>query len=165
MPEGYTEAINRENAETPLEAAARLEALGGGVAQARREEREADAVIADIDDYVAATDPASLPEAERQLEAWAIPDGPLEGVPADVALSPDREMEPLVAVFAAHSASEASIIRGLLEAEGIPAVSDDLSAPVMGSIFQSGETRWGDVLVPARLAGQARAAIALSLEQ
>lgn len=163
MPEGYTE----KEAETPLEAAVRLEAADGGVsaAQTRREEREADAVVADIDAYVAATDPASLAEAERQLEAWEIPVGPLEGLPAGTALSPGREMEPLAAVFAAHSESEANIIRGVLEAEGIPVAFDNLSGPIMGSIFQSGETRWGDVLVPARMAEQARAAITLSVQQ
>lgn len=161
MPDGYTKG----EFETPLEAAARLEAADGGGegARTRREEREADAAVAGIDAY--ATDPASLGEAERQLEAWEIPNSPLEGVPTDIALSPDREMEPLAAVFAAHSESEANIVRGLLEAEGIPAVFDDLSAPIMGSIFQSGETRWGDVLVPARLADEARAAIALSVQQ
>jgi len=35
----------------------------------------------------------------------------------------------------------------------------------MGSIFQTGETRWSDVLVPARLADQARVAIAGAVEQ
>jgi len=147
--------------ETPLETAARIEAAQDlGAAQDRREEKEADMLVADIDAHVARTDPASLPEAEQALNAWEIPSNPLAGVPGDVALAPGEESEPLVAVFAAQSESEANIVRGLIEAAGIPAVFDSLPAPIMGSVFQAGEARWGDILVPPRLADQARAAIA-----
>ena len=117
-------------------------------------------LVADIDQYVARTDPDSLPEAERALDEWQIPNDPLEGVPGDVALDPEAGTEPLVAVLAAGSEMEANIVRGLLEAAGIPATFDGLPSPMMGNIFQAGETRWADVLVPARLADQARAAIA-----
>ena len=167
MPENtYSEAASLEaEAETPLEAAARAEEAQRrgetrGAAQARREEEEADRLVADIDAHVARTDPASLPEAERALNDWQIPTDPLEGVPDTVALDPDAEREPLAAVFAASSEMEAGIVRGLLEAAGIPAVLDGLPAPTMGGIFQAGEARWGDILVPARLADAARAAIA-----
>lgn len=151
--------------ETPLETAARLEAAQNraeerGAVQTRREEQEADVLVADIDSYVARTDPASLPAAEQALNDWQIPTSPLEGVPDNVALNPDEEGDPLVAIFAAQTETEANIVRGLLEASGIPAVFDSLPAPIMGNIFQAGESRWGDILVPARLADQARAAIA-----
>lgn len=160
MPEeAYTEETYPK--ETPLEIAARQEsAEGRGAAQDRREEQEADRVVADIDAHVARTDPASLPDAERALDDWQIPVDPLDAVPGDTALEPNLEGEPLAAVFAAQSETEANIVRGLLEAEGIPAVFDGLPAPSLGSIFQAGEARWGDLLVPARLADQARAAIA-----
>ena len=149
------------NAETPLEAAARLEVSEEGTAgQDRREEREADVLVADIDAHVARTDPASLPEAEEALEAWEIPNDPLEGVPGDVALEPNVEGPPLVAVFAAQSEMEANIVRGVVEAAGIPVTFDGLPAPMLGNVFQAGETRWGDLLVAAQDADAARAAIA-----
>ena len=151
-------------AETPLEAAAREEAARARpeereAAHTRQEEREADVLVADIDSYVARTDPDSLPEAERALNDWQIPTDPLEGVPDNVAL-PDADTEPLAPVFAAGSEAEANIVRGLLEAAGIPAVFDGLPSPMLGNVFQAGEARWADILVPARLADQARAAIA-----
>ena len=152
-------------AETPLEAATRQEADQNRpeereAALARREEREADMLVADIDAHVARTDPASLPEAEQALNDWQIPTDPLEGVPDDVALDPQVEGEPLAAVFAAGNEMEANIVRGLLEAAGIPATFDGLPAPILGNVFQAGEACWADILVPARLADQARAAIA-----
>lgn len=142
--------------ETPLEAAARAEGEAG---QARQEEREADRLVADIDSYVARADPASLPEAEQALNDWEIPGDPLEGVPGDRAVAPGQEGEPLVSVFAAQSEMEANIVRGVIEAAGIPVTFDGLPAPILGSVFQAGETRWGDLLVPARLADSAHAAI------
>ncbi len=148
-------------AETPLEAAARAEAQADSSgAQAQREEHEADVVVGDIDEYVAQTDPASLPEAERELEAWQIPTDPLAGVPGDVVLEPGVEGEPLVPIFSAQSESEANIVRGLLEASGIPAVINSLSGPALGGIFQPDETRWGDLLVAPSDAEAAQAAIA-----
>ena len=156
-----TETAYANEGETPLESAVRAEAAeASGAAQTRREEQEADRLVGDIDSYVAATDPASLPEAERALNAWEIPSDPLEGVPDNVAVAPGVEGEPLVSVFAAKNETEANIVRGVLEASGIPAVFDGLPSPIMGSIFQAGETRWGDILVSAGLADKARAAIA-----
>ena len=153
--------MTEPNTETPLEAAARADAAREhGAAQTEAEEREADMLVADIDAHVARTDPASLPEAEQALNDWEIPTSPLEGIPDSVALNPGEETEPLAAVFAAQSEMEANIVRGLLEAAGIPATFDGLPAPAMGNIFQAGEARWADILVPARLADQARAAIA-----
>lgn len=146
--------------ETPLEIAARTQAQQDtGGAQTRRDEHEADVLVADIDQYVAQTDPASLPEAERELEAWQIPTDPLEGVPGDVALEPGVEGEPLVPIFSAQSESEANIVRGLLEASGIPAMINTLSGPALGGIFQPDETRWGDILVAPSDAEAAQAAI------
>ena len=147
--------------ETPLEAAARTEAQENQAgAQTRRDEQEADRLVADIDDYVAQTDPASLPEAETALNAWQVPTSPLDGVPDNVVFEPNVEGEPLVAIFAAQTESEANIVRGLLEASGIPAALDSRSGPALGGIFQPDETRWGDLLVPASLAEAAQAAIA-----
>ena len=152
-------------AETPIAAAARREEAATSpqahaAALTRRQEQEADRLVADIDAHVARTDPDSLPEAEQALDDWQIPNDPLEGVPDNVALDPEAHTEPLVAVLAAGSEMEANIVRGLLEAAGIPATFDGLPSPMLGNVFQAGETRWADVLVPARLADQARAAIA-----
>ena len=150
--------------ETPLEMAARADAQQSlpqnlSAAQTRDEEHEADVLVADIDQYVARTDPASLPEAERELNAWQIPTDPLEGVPGDIVLEPNVESEPLVAVFAAQNESEANIVRGLLEASGIPAMVNPLSGPALGGIFQPDETRWGDILVSPSDAEAAQTAI------
>ncbi len=151
---------NETDLETPMETAGRTEAQENTTgAQMRREEHEADVLVADIDQYVAQTNPAALPEAERALEAWQIPTDPLEGVPGDVALEPGVEGEPLVAIFAAQSESEANIVRGLLEASGIPAVISSLSGVALGGIFQPDETRWGDILVAPSDAEAAQAAI------
>ena len=153
--------LNEGEGETPLETAARLEAQESrGGAQARQEEHEADRLVADIDQYVAQTDPASLPEAERELDAWQIPTDPLEGVPGNVVVQPNVEGEPLVAIFAAQSEAEANIVRGLLEAYGFPATINTLSSPALGGVFQPDETRWGDILVSASEAEAAQAAIA-----
>ena len=155
------EQNNEPILETPLEAAARAELVQQhGPSQTEREEQEADRVIADIDAHVARTDPASLPEAEQALNDWQIPTSPLDGVPDSIALNPGEEGDPLMPVFAAQTEMEANIVRGLLEAAGIPATFDGLPAPAMGNIFQAGEARWADILVPARLADAARAAIA-----
>lgn len=156
-----TQAAYSSDGETPLETAARLEVQQDrGGAQVRQEEQEADTLVADIDQYVARTDPASLPEAEKQLNDWQIPNDPLEGVPGNVALEPNVEGEPLVAVFSAHSEPEANIVRGLLEASGIPTVINTLSSPALGGVFQLDETRWGDLLVSASHAADAQAVIA-----
>jgi len=135
--------------ETPLEQAE--------MTPDRQDEQEADRLVADIDAHVAETDPASLPDAEQALNAWEIPTSPLEGVPGDVALHPGEETAPLVSVCAAQSEMEANIVRGLLEGEGIPVVFDGLPTSTLGNVFQAGETCWGDVLVPAEQAAQARA--------
>ncbi len=152
--------LNEGEAETPLETAARIEASADtSGAQTRRDEQEADVLVADIDQYVAQTDPASLPKAEQELEAWQIPTDPLEGVPGNVALEPGVEGEPLVPIFSAQTESEANIVRGLVEASGIPAVISSLSGPALGGIFQPDETRWGDILVAPSDAEAAQAAI------
>lgn len=151
---------NGAEVETPLEAAGRADAQQDlRAAQVREQEHEADVLVADIDRYVAQTDPVSLPEAERELNAWQIPTDPLEGVPGDMALEPNVESGPLVPIFAAQNESEANIVRGLLEASGIPAMVNSLSGPALGGIFQPDETRWGSVLVSPSNAEAAQAAI------
>ncbi len=157
-PEKTSQVLGVQPLETPLEQAAREEALGQtGAGQDARDEREADVLVSDIDAYIAETDPASLTEAEAQLEAWQIPNDPLVG-DADRMLGVDGQ--PLVVVCSAQSESEANIIQGLLEAEGIPATLHIVATPVYGSIFSSGEARWGDVLVASSRVDEARAAIA-----
>ena len=154
-------AYLQNEVETPLESAARAEVQADRAgAQVRQEEHEADRLVADIDSYVAQTDPASLPQAERELDAWEIPTDPLEGVPVNIVFEPNVEGEPLVAIFAAQNESEANIVRGLLESSGIPAVISSLSGPALGGIFQPDETRWGDILVSASEASAAQATIA-----
>lgn len=155
-----TSGLNEGEGETPLETAARLEAQESrSGTQARQEEHEADVLVADIDRYVAETDPAFLPEAERELNAWQIPTDPLEGVPGNVTFQPNVEGEPLAAIFSAQNEAEANIVRGLLEASGIPATINTLSSPALGGVFQPDEARWGDILVSASEAEAARTAI------
>lgn len=154
-------AYEEGGVETPLERSARLEAVAeSDVGQDSRAEREADIAVGDVNEYIARTDPDSLPEAQAGLNAWEIPENPLEGVPGDVALEPGVEGDPLVSVFAAGTESEANIVRGLLEAEGIPVVFRDEGARTYGSVFSVSEARWGDILVASRQADAARAVIA-----
>ncbi len=141
--------------ETPLERAGRAEALAGTTqGQDARDEREANVLVADIDSYIAATDPASLPQAEAALNAWEIPLDPLDtGAAAG-------DSGPLVAVFVAQTEAEAAIVRGVLESQGIPTTLDGLPTGIMGNVFQAGEDRWGDILVPKDQAEEARAVLA-----
>jgi len=166
MPENNSEFVKTNpELETPLEAAARQEAENATFAgQNRREEEEADRVIADVDDYVARTDPASLPVAERELDAWEIPTDPLAGIPDDIAVDPEAHTPPLVSVFDATSETEANIVRGVLEAAGIPVTFDGAPAPILGSILETGTARWGGLLVPAGDADAARAEIEAALQ-
>jgi hypothetical protein len=154
-----------ESLETPLERAARAEvsraATNSDDAQA---EREADLVVGDVDEYVAQTDPASLPDAQAALDAWEIPTSPLEGVPDDVALNPGEEVAPLVSVFSARTESEANIVRGLLESEGIAAIFREVATPAYGSIFSVSESRWADILVASTEAQAAREAIETAIQ-
>ncbi len=142
--------------ETPLERAARFEALDPQERQAILERTEADAVLGDIGDYVALTDPSALAEARAQLSAWQIPAG------EDSAVSPGETLNDgsFVSVFSAGSEAEANIVRGVLQAAGIPVSFDSLPAPTMGNVFSVSETAWGDVVVPVEYAEAAKAAIA-----
>ncbi len=146
-------------AETPLERAVRLETERAPVTVDAEAEREADVVVGDVDEYVAETDPAGLPAAQQALDAWEIPTSPFEGVPDDVALNPGVEGEPLVSVFSARSESEANIVRGVIESEGIAAIFREVATPAYGSIFSVSEARWADILVAASQAQAARDAI------
>ncbi len=127
-----------------------------GHVQDTREEREADSLVADIDSYVAETDPGSLPAAENALNAWEIPEDPRdEGAGA-------ADGEGLTPILAVQTEAEAAIVRGLLEAQGIPTTLDGLPTGTLGNVFQAGEDRWGDILVPAHQADEARAVIQAS---
>ena len=48
-------------------------------------------------------------------------------------------------------------MRGVLEAQGIPTTLDGLPTGILGNVFQAGEDRWGDILVPSDQAEDARA--------
>ncbi len=150
----------QEARETPLERAARAEALGdtrrGGDTEA---EHEADIAVGDVDEYVAITDPAALAEAEAALNAWEVPTSPFDGVPGDVALHPGEDGEPLVSVFSARTESEANIVKGLLESQDIAAIFREVATPAYGSIFSVSESRWADILVADGQAQAARDAI------
>jgi hypothetical protein len=141
--------------ETPLERAARREVLDPQERAAILQRREAAAVLGGIGDYVARTNPAGLPEADAQLSAWKIPEG------EDTAVSPGESLASgsVVSVFSAGSESEANIVRGVLQAAGIPVSFDSLPAPTMGNVFSVSEPAWGDVVVPVEYAEAARAAI------
>ena len=148
MPE---ETSQTQGLETPLERAGRDEARAEtALTQDSRDEHEADVVVGDIDSYVAETDPASLPEAEAALNAWEIPGDPRD---SGTAAGDDEE---LVAVCAVQTEAEAAIVRGILEAQGIPTALDGLPTGILGNVFQAGEDRWGDILVPADQADAAR---------
>lgn len=161
-------AYEEEAIETPLERAARAEQQreeAQSESDDAREEREADVVIGDVGDYIARTDPAGLPAAEAQLNAWEIPTDPLDGVPDDVVLRPGEAGESLVSVFSAGTESEVNIVRGLLASEGIPVMVRNASSPAAyGSVFSIGESRWGDLLVGASQADLARQIIAAAQE-
>jgi hypothetical protein len=149
-----------EEWETPLERAARTEtARKSGASGDAEAEHEADVVVGDVDEYVAQTNPAGLPEAQAALDAWEIPSSPLDSVPDDVALHPGEAVAPLVSIFSARTESEANIVRGLLESQGIAAILREVATPAYGSIFSVSESRWADILVASTEAQAARDAI------
>lgn len=148
--------------ETPLERAARLEALDPEVRQSLDSQREANAVLGGIDDYLKEAPDAADPESAQQLNSWQIPDDPAgdrddETPSAGTQASDDSLM---VQVFSAGSESEAIIVRGVLEAAGIPVTFDNLPAPTLGNVFSVSERAWADIVVPAEYEGAARTAIA-----
>jgi hypothetical protein len=149
-----------QNLETPIERAVEQEEREETPKwQAQRDRAEANAVLSDIKDFVAQSDPASLPEAQAELSAWKIPvDAPYSNDPKE------DENAPLTSVYSVSSESEAYIVRGLLEAAGVPAMLREVDAPIYGSSMPSGEGRWGDILVAQHLADEARQIIASSIE-
>jgi len=121
-------------------------------------ESEAGVLVEDIDSYVAETDPQHLVEAEAELADWSVPDDPSRH-------SFDAgDASNVVGVFSAYSEIEASIVKGVLDAAGIPAAFDNHGGSVMGGIFAAGDQVWADVVVPESYAGAARAAIAEAVE-
>lgn len=129
-----------------------------------RAEREADAVVADVDDYVAQTNPAFLPQAEQALENWQIPSSPFDGV-SETGLEGDAQTVPLVSVLSVGTESEANIVRGVLEAEGIAVIFREVAAPAYGSVFSVSEARWADLLVSAADAERAQRVIEAAMQQ
>lgn len=141
-----------------------LERREQAVASDVRAEREADAVVADVDDYVARTDPSSLPQAEQALEEWHIPVSPFEGV-SETALPDGAQTIPLVSVLSVGTESEANIVRGMLEAEGIAVIVHEVATPAYGSVFSVSEARWADLLVSASDAERAQQVIQAATQQ
>jgi len=148
-----------EVGERPIEAAARVEAERQSFDsdEDERAEREADMLVADIDDYVAETDPGSQSSARAELNAWEVPVDPLVDRPEGEVEDPN---ETLVIVFSAGTEAEAHIVRGIIEAEGIPVTFDNVTGSAYASAFASAEARFCDLLVPAHLAAAAKLAIA-----
>jgi hypothetical protein len=145
--------------ETPIERAMRAESADGVEAQAVHDKAEATAVLSDIQDYVAQSDPSTLPDAQAELAAWKLP------VDAPYSNNPEEDSEaPLTEVYSVASESEAYIVRGLLEAAGVPAMVREVASLVYGSAIQQGEGRWGDILVAPHQADKARQIIASSIE-
>jgi hypothetical protein len=120
---------------------------------------EAEMLVDDIDAYVAGTDPAHLAEAEAELSDWATPAEPSTQSIGVV------DFSSVVAVFSAYNEIEANIIKGVLDAAGIPSAFDNRGGTVMGGIFAAGEQVWADIVVPGQYAEQARAAIAEAQQQ
>ncbi len=157
--ETYQNQDGEKIPETPLQRASLESAVGTTAESQANAEHEADVVIGDVSQYVTESSAGASPEDVAELENWQIPTDPLEGVPDDVNFV-DADLPPLVSVFAASSEAEGNIVRGLLEAEGIPAIFQDVAAGSFGSVFSVSAAHWADVLVPADQAEQARAAIA-----
>jgi hypothetical protein len=152
-------AVRQAN-ETPLQAAAReMAERNPELEQERREEDEADRTLGDIDDYVKQTEPEVLPEAEEQLAEWQLPDDPLEDVPDYISENEvDLEPGPLVNVFDFSSVLEGSIIKGILNGEGIACIMDNFTTnEYAGILGQSGS--YGRILVAEHFAAQAKLAI------
>jgi hypothetical protein len=141
-----------ESPETPLERAARLE-TEAETAQAPTRDK---GLVDDIDRYVARTDPEHLSDAEAELARWQTPDDPMSNM-GDARAASDGAV---VNVFSAYSEPEANIVKGVLDAAGIPSSLDNLGGAVMGGIFSAGEQVWADIVVPAAYADAARQAIA-----
>jgi hypothetical protein len=125
---------------------------------AGRPNPEAGVLVDDIDSYVAKTDPQHLAEAEAELADWSAPDDP-SGHPIDAG-----DASNVVGVFSAYSEIEASIVKGVLDAAGIPAAFDNHGGSVMGGIFAAGDQVWADVVVPESYGDAAKAAIAEAVE-
>lgn len=134
--------------ETPLERAARLEN--------QPPVPESVELVDDIDQFVARTDPEHLPEAEAELAAWKTPEDPL----SHNAGAGPSETGNVVGVFSAYNEVEANIVKGVLDAAGIPSSFDNRGGTVMGGIFSAGEQVWADIVVPESYADAAREAIA-----
>jgi len=163
QPEDFADSVpvteSEASMETPLERAARLEAVDPAVRAQEEHHREATIVMQDVEDYIAETDPASLTDAAAQISAWKMPEdedlGSGTGEPMDSST--------MTAVFSAGSEAEANIVRGVLHSEGIPAAFDSIPSPAMGHVFSVSESAWADIVVPAEFVDAARAAIANAL--
>jgi len=61
--------------------------------------------------------------------------------------------------------SEANIVRGVLEAEGIAVIFREVATPAYGSVFSVSEARWADLLVSAADAERAQQVIESAMQQ
>ncbi|MGO8671983.1 MAG: putative signal transducing protein [Capsulimonadaceae bacterium] len=158
MPEeNPEETIEEAGLVTPMQEAAAREASlpeDPDEAEAVRSQDEANVLVDDLDAYAAEVDPDNLEQAEAELREWKVPTDPLDTA---TDIPPGT---PLVSVFTAMTEAEANIIRGVLQASGIPASLKEVGV----SSFYAGAMAFGEaacayVLVPEPLADAARAAI------
>lgn len=67
-----------------------------------------------------------------------------------------EQSDNLVVIFRAPDEVTASIVRGLLEGEGISVLLESRMVPWMDGIFKADMGYWGDVLVPKEHAAKSR---------
>jgi hypothetical protein len=135
---------------TPLERASWAEQHKDEL-DAARSQAETEQLLDDIEDYVAETDPADLPEADAQLSQWSAPNA----AAAPYAWPGDGELVPVRSV---GTEAEGIVIKGVLDDAGIPAVLAGTPTPYLGAIVV-GQGHWGAVLVPSNQVEAATAAI------
>jgi hypothetical protein len=145
------EDVDVDVMETPLMQAVREEVTSvTPMERHRRADDEAEMLTDDIDDFVAENDPESLPAAEAEIDAWQ--------APVEPRLTGDGR--PPVSIFSAGTEPEANIVRGLLEAEGIPVVVSMAGTAAYGTMLSIGAGKWGDLFVSPDDAERAREIIA-----
>jgi hypothetical protein len=63
-------------------------------------------------------------------------------------MNEEVESSELVSVYKAYDEITAHLVKGALEAEGIPAVVQSRQVPWMDGVMTMGEGYWGDVMAP-----------------
>lgn len=96
----------------------------------------------DIEDFVEETAPEDLAAAERQIDSWqpTIGDGPNEVVTSAEDAVP-------VAVFGAPDEVSAKLVTSILRGDGIDAMIDRATIPMLDTARQMEDGVWGYVMV------------------